>query len=205
MKTRRILTRPLISTGNSTVRLLSEFLSNTLSPLIDEYVNAHLCSTSHFIKAVSDYIITPGCIFGSLYVTKLYGSITLEDDPLTNMSGFVSIVSIFYDTHRDSSSSPSMDKADLAELLRLVLFGDTYFFRGQHLEQVKGIVMGNCAAPSFAITDEVERRIKDKCPSLIFWKCYIDNVFLSFVHPPKCCFTLLIQSTQTSSLRWRSW
>ena len=101
-------------------------------------MNAHLRSTSHFIEAVRDYVITPGCTFGPLDVTNLFRSIALEDDPHSYMPGLVSIVSNFYDTHRDSSSSPPMDRADFAELLRLVLFGDTYFFRGQHLQQVKG-------------------------------------------------------------------
>jgi hypothetical protein len=77
------------------------------------------------------------------------------------------------------SDLTDLDVNDFRELLRLVLYEDTYLFKGESRRQTTGIAMGNCAAPPLAIIymDHVERKIIDTTPALLFWKRYIDDVF----------------------------
>ncbi len=171
--------RPIISTCNSVVRPLSQYISDLLAPLVEKHVDSHLRSTSHFTEVLCKFSMQSFYTFGSLDVINLYGSINLEDDQDCSMPGLFTTVSNFFDLHKESSKAPNLTKPDFSAILRWCLLGDTYFHRGENRIQVKGIAMGNCAAPNLAIIfmHEIECRLKSLCPSLALWVRYIDDCF----------------------------
>jgi hypothetical protein len=158
---------------------LSQLISNILTPLVTYHVEAHLKSTTQFIAKIKDQPLGTGQSFGSLDVTNLYGSIPIEDCEERGIPGVVTVVSNFFTTYRNESLLPELDPIDFNHLVRLCLCEDQYLFNGQLRTQKKGIAMGNCAAPALAIIymDEVEKAIHTACPSIVFWKRYIDDIF----------------------------
>ena len=94
---------------------------------------------------------------------------------------------MFFDSHKNLSSIPQLHKEDFTEILRLVLFEDTYLLKGEHKKQMNGIAMGNCAAPPLAIIymHNVECEILRRCPDIIYWKRYIDDIFFVTNSPPQ--------------------
>ena len=171
--------RPIISTCNSIIRPLSQWMAGILNPLVKQKVVAHLGSTQDFIESVKGHIISGKEFFGSLDVSNLYGSIPLEDDNANNTPGLISVVSSFFECNKDSSHASNLESDDFKRLLRMVLFGDIYFFDGVSRVQTTGIAMGNCAAPPLAIIymSFVEERLISLVGNISVWKRYIDDIF----------------------------
>jgi hypothetical protein len=141
--------RPIISTVNSGVRPLSQFLANLIQPLIKTYVPAHLSSTSDFLNSISSISMNDQLSFGSLDVTNLYGSIPLEDN--NGEPGLITVMTNFFSDHHQSSIYPELHPIDFTQLLRVTLYEDVYAHQNVTKKQTKGIAMGNCAAPPLAI------------------------------------------------------
>jgi hypothetical protein len=161
--------RPIISTCQSVVRPLSQWLVNFLNHLVRGHVESHMESTDEFVNAIRNITILPDYSFGSLDVTNLYGSIPLTGDQI-HSPGLITIIKQFFFTHRHTSLFPYLHPNDLKSILYLTLYEDVYLYNGQFKTQTKGIAMGNCAAPPLAIIymDDVERCIKDISPEIIF-------------------------------------
>ena len=67
--------RPIISTINSCVRLLSIWIAKLLNPLVQQFVTTHLDSTESFIQSIKNINIGSSVYFGSLDIVNLYLSL----------------------------------------------------------------------------------------------------------------------------------
>ena len=77
---------------------------------------------------------------------------------------------------------------DFDELIRLILYEDTYLLNGRQRCQIQGIAMGNCAAPPLAILymHHIECEIIERCNNKIkYWKRYIDDIFFVTTASPE--------------------
>jgi len=170
--------RPIISTVNSVTRKLAQFLTKVLSPLIKQHVHAHIESSLQFRDFVESLVCSSNHSFFSLDVTNLYGSIPIADSD--SAKGLLSVVGDFYSTHCLDSFYSDLLPHHFNELVAICLREDRYVFHDKCLKQIKGIAMGNPAAPPFAIIymDYVEKTIIARNSTIIVWKRYIDDCFV---------------------------
>ena len=160
------------------MRPLSKLLANALNPLVKQFVPAHLNSTTEFISSLKLLQPPAACNFGSIDVTNLYGSIPLFDTD--THPGLITIATKFFNDFKASSFLSDISAKDFSKLLKICLLEDCYLFQGKCFTQNSGIAMGNCAAPPLAIIfmHYIETLIKNQCEGIIFWRRYIDDVFL---------------------------
>jgi len=177
--------RPIISTVNSVIRKLAQFITKILSPLVKEYIPAHIESSVEFKQFIENVHCGENESFFSLDVKNLYGSIPLADD--NNSNGLVTVVSKFFSDHHGQSAYSDLQPRHFQELVTICLKEDRYILNNNSRKQINGIAMGNPAAPPFAIIymDYVEKCILHSNKTIRIWKRYIDDCFVLSSSTPR--------------------
>ena len=116
-------------------------------------------------------------MIASLDVTNLYGSI-----PINRSNNIFEIASEFFQKYKKETPISELTKEDFSSLLELCLSSDIISINGKAHKQVNGLAMGNNVAPTLAtiFMNFVEHKILEALPNIIFWKRYLDDVFIIY-------------------------
>ncbi|UYV83394.1 hypothetical protein LAZ67_23000867 [Cordylochernes scorpioides] len=193
--------RPIIAYHLSPAYPLAKFLSNYLSPLLNNHRNIYsIRSTPHFISELTALNPAPHFTMCSFDVTSLYISLphSLITDSLERFLGSQSV-----DPHTASS---------IAQLTKLCLNMNSFTFLENHYRQIKGSPMGIPLSSIIAevAMSEIDHWITRTLPiDIQIWRRYIDGVFclcrngqestiLAALNSynPNISFTLEIESNQ---------
>lgn len=79
----------------------------------------------------------------------------------------------------------------ITQLLKLAVLNDTTIINRTPYKQIKGLAMGNNLSPILAIIHmhAIEEEIKNRCPEILFWKRYIDDIFVISTSPLETLLT----------------
>jgi hypothetical protein len=110
---------------------------------------------------------------------NLYGSI-----PLEGTTNVYTVVSEFFNLHRNSTIFANVPTDDFIKLLKLTNTFDSVNILGKNYRQTHGVAMGNNLSPLLAIIfmEKIERNLKT-LPNILYWRRYIDDIFAVSTSP----------------------
>ena len=80
---------------------------------------------------------------------------------------------------------PTIKTTRLCDLIRMILTSNTFTFNGQHYRQINGTAIGTKMAPFYAnlFMGNFDRKVLAAAThSPLIWWCYIDDIFLLWIH-----------------------
>jgi hypothetical protein len=176
----RLKGRPIIAATDAPARRLSQFLSKQLMGLVILHVPSYIGSTSDFIGTIKNFEMSSNFCFASLDVVNLYGSIPLNDN---DFSGALSVVTKFFEQHKEDCDIHAIDAADFRTLLSLSVTSDLVQVENKVYKIQHGVQMGNSVSCAVAIIfmNYIESQILAHFGSRIkLLRRYIDDFFLIY-------------------------
>ena len=147
--------RPVISACGGPTEKMSCLLERILKQLL-KFVPTHLWDTGHFLTRLGQHSrehgIPKGCIFFSIDVVNLYGSIPISEA--------IDAVCDKLFVHLQDVDTFGLTLEDIRSLLEHSLHKNVFSFNNEYYRQTLGIAMGNPCAPPIAILflDRFERQ-----------------------------------------------
>ncbi|UYV71799.1 hypothetical protein LAZ67_9000450 [Cordylochernes scorpioides] len=161
--------RPIIAYHHSPAYPLAKFLSNYLSPLLQNHRNIYsIRSTPHFINELTALKPAPHFTMCSFDVTSLYLSLP-HNLIIDSLERFL-----------DSQSVNSHTASSIVQLTKLCLSMNCFTFQENHYRQIKGSPMGSPLSSIVAevAMSEIDNWITRTLPiDIQIWRRYIDDVF----------------------------
>ena len=131
---------------------------------------SYLKDTTQLINFIEKRIVPKNAILVSMDVNSLYTNIPQEE-------GINTVCETYESFYKNDTPIPTHS---LAGLLRLILQGNSFQFKGKNYLQTHGTAMGTKVAVSFTniFMSAVETEIINESKIKLFeWKRYIDDVF----------------------------
>ncbi|EYC29326.1 hypothetical protein Y032_0006g2917 [Ancylostoma ceylanicum] len=169
IETSSIKTRPIISSCGGPADRISWLLVKLLSPLL-HYVGSHIVNSHEFVDAIQHCRVPTSAYYVSFDAVSLYTNID-------NNAAVRALLELL-NNHREEVSMWGFSNEDVEILLEATLACNVFRFNNTFYAQKRGLAMGIRIAPLLAIVflDHIEKASLTK--GIIFYKRYIDDVFV---------------------------
>ena len=131
--------RPIVSGSGGPTEKISQFVDHFIGPLVP-LSRSYIRDSTHMIKILQNFKITPNMLLCTLDITSLYTNIP-HDEGIQAIKELLAI-------DRDIQALPN--NSYIIELLQVVLTNNYFDFNGKHYHQKSGTAMGTKSAPSYA-------------------------------------------------------
>ncbi|EYB96537.1 hypothetical protein Y032_0149g2693 [Ancylostoma ceylanicum] len=177
----RIKTRPIISSCGGPSDRISWLLVKILSPLL-RFVAAHLVNSNEFIDEIQRCQVPDEACYASYDAISLY----------TNIDSRAAIRTLIdlLNRHWNEVETFGLSSIEIEALLNATLSCNVFRFDNNFFMQKRGLAMGIRIAPLLAIVylDYIERT--SLTAGILFYKRYIDDVFVIGTTPSELATTL---------------
>ena len=171
----RFVGRPVASNCSSPLERASELIDFYLLPVVKSQPT-YLKDTGDTIRKIENIVLPKDIILASFDVVSMFTSVPQDEAFRVTLETLANLDPWSYD--------PMMpDKEYMAELLRLVLYRNSFEFNGEHFLQISGVPMGQKSSGSICniVVHELENKILQSTnyihtlyrfmdDTLVFWK-----------------------------------
>ncbi|EYB83415.1 hypothetical protein Y032_0336g2891 [Ancylostoma ceylanicum] len=177
----RIKTRPIISSCCGPSDRISWLLAKMLAPLL-RFVGAHIVNSIEFIKEIKRCQIPDEACYVSYDAVSLYTNIDRK-------AAIQSLIELLNE-HCNEVETFGFSSIDIEALLNATLECNIFRFNNEFYRQKRRLAMGIRIAPLLAIVylDHIEKT--SLTAGILFYKRYIDDVFVIGTTPSELAVTL---------------
>ena len=168
--------QPIVSACDSSTDQLSNYVTHSKQPLVETLLS-YIWDSKHFLQLLESLLPLPeNAILVAADVTSLYTNILYE-------AGLESVLH-YMKLHANTLPPGAWSPDTTGILLETILKSNNLSFMDKHCLQLVGTTMGTKAAPSYAnlLMGRYEETICEIFIwAILFWKRFIDNIFLIFL------------------------
>lgn len=165
--------RPIVAGIGTVTEYLSRYvylIISIISPSFPSYIK----DTNPFLSDILDFNIPSNSLLVTMDVASLYTNILHAD-------GIRAALNVY----SEASFDKLVDNSTLSTLLQLILELHNFEFDGRHYVQISGTSMGTRVGPNYAnifMGVLEEEFLNSKSLKPLYYKCFIDDVFLIWPH-----------------------
>lgn len=163
--------RPIVSSINSPLNSLSEFIADILKVSYEEENEYYVRDTFHFAKTVNNFILPADYTLISLDVVNLFGNLDKHD-----------VIKVIKEKWNQIKNHTQINMELFLEIVSFLLENNYCTYKGEFFQQIFGCAMGSKLSPILAqyVMDHLIESCVKKIPfKILLLKKFVDDLFMA--------------------------